>query len=190
MSGTPGAPLRLPPGALVLLVGVAGSGKSTFAARHFAPGEVLSSDAYRGLVAGDEADQSATDEAFRRLHADLARRLTAGALTVVDATNVQPWARHTLLAEARRAGRPSIAIVLDLPLDLCRARARDRLARPIPGRVVRWQHRTLHAGLASLPAEGYAEVRILREPPEVDAARIVRADDQRAVVEQTATSPT
>ena len=56
----PATPLSIPDPSLVVLIGAAGSGKSTFAARHFAPGEVLSSDAYRALIAGDPADQRAT----------------------------------------------------------------------------------------------------------------------------------
>src|ERR1035441_7801348 len=63
----PQAPRRalgIPEMALVVLVGVSGSGKSTFARRHFEPFEVLSSDFCRGLVSGDENDQPATRDAF------------------------------------------------------------------------------------------------------------------------------
>ena len=95
---------------LVVLIGAAGSGKSTFAARHFAADEILSSDAFRALVAGDAADQRASGLAFRRLHEELARRLARGRLSVVDATNLTPHARRVLLARAATPGcaaRPS-----------------------------------------------------------------------------------
>ena len=60
--------LDVPQLSLVVLVGVSGSGKSTFAGEHFAPTEVISSDFCRGLVADDENDQSATRDAFDVLY--------------------------------------------------------------------------------------------------------------------------
>jgi predicted kinase len=69
--------LELPDPALVLLVGPAGSGKSTFAAREFAPDEVVSSDELRGLIGRDEADQTVSRAAFAVLHRIVERRLAA-----------------------------------------------------------------------------------------------------------------
>ena len=83
-------------------IGASGSGKSTFARKHFKPTEVLSSDFCRGLVADDENDQTATKDAFEILHFIAAKRLAAGRLTVVDATNVQPEARKPLVELARQ----------------------------------------------------------------------------------------
>jgi len=93
--------LTVPELSLVVLVGVTGSGKSTFARAHFKPTEVISSDFCRGLVADDENDQSATAAAFEVLHFIVGQRLKAGRLTVIDATNVQPEARRELVALAR-----------------------------------------------------------------------------------------
>jgi len=87
--------IAIPDPSLVALVGASGSGKSTFAARHFLPTEVISSDVCRGLVADDESDQSSTDDAFEVLHFIAGKRLSAGRMTVVDATNVQPFARRS-----------------------------------------------------------------------------------------------
>src|SRR5262245_52912897 len=56
--------MRIPDFALVALIGASGSGKSSFAAKHFAPTEVISSDRMRGWVADSEMDQSATPDAF------------------------------------------------------------------------------------------------------------------------------
>ena len=58
--------LGVPELSLVVLIGVSGSGKSTFAREHFKPTEVISSDFCRGLVADDENDQSATGRRVRR----------------------------------------------------------------------------------------------------------------------------
>src|SRR6185312_15712719 len=81
--------LTIPDLSLVVLVGVSGSGKSTLARRLFKTTEVLSSDYCRGLVSDDENNQAATKDAFEVLHYIARKRLAAGKLTVVDATNVQ-----------------------------------------------------------------------------------------------------
>ena len=121
--------ITLPSDAMVVLVGIAGSGKSTFAARHFTPTQVLSSDALRALISDSPSTQGATDDAFDLLHQILAMRLRRGRLTVVDATNVEAWAREQLLAVARGHRRPCVAIVLDVPVEVAVER---NAARPAP----------------------------------------------------------
>jgi hypothetical protein len=93
--------IKIPVLCLVTLVGVSGSGKSTFASKPFLSTEVISSDFCRGLVSDDENDQAATKAAFEVLHFITGKRLEGGRLTVVDATNVQPEARSGLLKLAR-----------------------------------------------------------------------------------------
>jgi protein phosphatase len=163
---------------LVVLVGPAGSGKSTFAARQFAAEEILSSDAFRALIAGDEADQRATRPAFVRLHRELARRLGAGRLTVVDATNLEPAARRAILDHARAAGVPSTAIVFDLAPAVVLARNAARRPRTVHEAVVRRHLDRLRVALdgAGTPfaGEGFAAVIVLRDPAEVDAVTVRR----------------
>ena len=81
--------IAIPQLCLVVLVGVSGSGKSTFAREHFGRFEVVSSDFCRGLVADDENDQSASAEAFDLLNVIVGKRLAAGRLTVVVSRNRQ-----------------------------------------------------------------------------------------------------
>jgi protein phosphatase len=164
----------VPRRSLVLLVGASGSGKSTFAARHFLPSEVLSSDAFRALVSDDERDMSATADAFEVLHLVAARRLANGRLTVVDATNVEPASRRPLLALAREHGSAPLAIVLDLPVALCVERNAARGDRRVPPWVVRRQQGLLRRSLGGLEREGLRRVLVLRTPAEVDAARVER----------------
>ena len=166
--------LPIPADALVLLIGVAASGKSTFAERHFSPTEVLSSDAMRAMITDDASAQGATDDAFDLLHRILAMRLRRGRLTVVDATNVEDWARAELIAVARRHRRPAVAIVLDLPLAVALERNTARAAPRPPAAALRRQHRWLSESLASLADEGFAAVHHLRSVEEVDAARVER----------------
>jgi protein phosphatase len=107
--------LDIPELCLVVLIGTSGSGKSTFARKHFKPTEVISSDFCRGLISDDENDQASTKEAFDLLHYILKKRLDGGKLCVVDATNVQPEARKPLVEIAREYHVLPVAIVLDTP---------------------------------------------------------------------------
>src|SRR5216684_4522643 len=107
--------ITLPELSLVVLIGPSGSGKSTFARKHFKSTEVLSSDYCRGLVSDDENSQTATNDAFEVLHFIAAKRLAAGKLTVIDATNVQVEARQPLVALAREYHCIPTAIVFNLP---------------------------------------------------------------------------
>jgi predicted kinase len=163
--------IRIPPAALVLLIGASGSGKSTFVSQHFDADAVVSSDRLRGLLAGDEADQQATAAAFGRLHAWLDSRLAAGDLAVVDATNVE-WMRRTeLISLARHRGRPVIAIVLDVPLELCLARNASR-QRTVRAAVIRRQHDELRRSLERLDLEGFSSVHVLRTEAEIEAVAL------------------
>ena len=170
--------VAIPDPSLVVLVGAAGAGKTTFAARHFDPSDVLSSDGYRALVSGDEADQGATRAAFGRLHRELARRLAQGRLTVIDATNVERSARRALVSRSAAAGLPAVAIVLDLPAPMVFARNAARTGRIVDERAISHHlarlGETLDESTARLEAEGFSQVVILRDPHEVDAVRIVR----------------
>jgi protein phosphatase len=166
--------LTIPELSLVVLVGPSGCGKSTFAHRHFKPTEVLSSDFCRGLVSDDENDQAATKDAFEVLHFVASKRLAAGRLTVVDATNVQPEARKPLVALAREYHVLPVAVVLNLPERLCHDRNRDRADRDFGPHVVRQQSQQLRRSLRNLKREGFRHVYELSSPEEVEAAEVER----------------
>jgi protein phosphatase len=166
--------LGVPELSLVVLVGVSGSGKSTFARGRFKPTEVISSDFCRGIVADDENDQSATADAFELLHFIVGKRLAAGRLTVVDATNVQFDARRSLVALAREHDVLPVAIVLDVPESVCRARNASRPDRDFGEHVIRRQHADLRRSLRGLQKEGFRTVHVLRGEGEIAAATVTR----------------
>ena len=168
------SPIKIPDLSLVVLVGISGSGKSTFARAHFRPTEVLSSDFCRGLVSDDENDQAATADAFDVLNFIAGKRLAAGRLTVIDATSVQPAARQSLIALARQHHVLAVAIVLDLPEGTCATRNAARPDRPFGRRVLHQQHDQLRRGLRGLRREGFHRVHVLSSPDEIAAAAIER----------------
>jgi polynucleotide kinase-phosphatase len=164
--------IDVPELALVALVGISGSGKSTFAKSHFKPTQVLSSDYFRGLVADDENDQSASAEAFDVQHYVAGKRLAAGRLTVVDATNLQPHARAGLVKVAKEHDVLPVAIVLDVPEALAWERTQGRPDRTFGRQVLTRMHRDLRRSLGSLAREGFRKVHVLRGPEEIAAAEI------------------
>jgi protein phosphatase len=168
------AELSIPELALVVLVGASGSGKSTFARSHFLPTEIVSSDACRAMVSDSENDQSATPEAFELLHFIARKRLAAGRMTVVDATNVQSESRTPLVAIAREHHCIPVAIVLNMPERLCLERNALRGDRPISPHAVRQQIVQLRRSLRDLKQQGFRHIFVLETPEEVAAARVTR----------------
>jgi polynucleotide kinase-phosphatase len=166
--------VTVPSMGLVVLVGVSGSGKSTFARTHFKPTEVVSSDFCRGLVSDDQNDQSATHDAFDVLHYIAGTRLRRGLLTVVDATNVQQEARASLMKLARNHDVLVDAIVLDVPEALAVERNKHRSDRDFGSHVVARQHRDLKRSLGHLKREGFRRVHVLRGVAQIESAEITR----------------
>ncbi len=166
--------LTLPELSLVVLIGASGSGKSTFASTHFQPFEILSSDFCRGLVSDEENNQSASNDAFEVLHFIAAKRLATGKLTVIDATNVQQEDRRQLVAIARQYHCFPVAIVLNLPEQLCQERNQQRSNRQFGSHVVRRHTQFLRRSLRNLEREGFRYVYTLNSLEEVEAVEIER----------------
>jgi predicted kinase len=174
-------PIEVPVPGLVVLIGAAGAGKTTFAGRWFEAAEILSSDALREAVSGDPGDQRATRPAFAILHREVGRRLVAGCLVVVDATNVEPAARAAVRRIAAAARMPSLAIVLAPPPSIVHARNAGRAGRVVPADVVDRHLARLGdlgpdaAAIAlRLHAEGFDDVRVLASIEEIDATAVRR----------------
>jgi len=166
--------IKLPKLSLVVLAGPSGSGKSTFAKKHFLPTEVLSSDYCRSLVSDNENDQTVTKESFEVLHFIAGKRLAAGKLTVVDATNVQPEARKPLVELARKYHCLPVAIVFNLPEKVCRDRNEERPDRSFGNHVIRQQRSQLRRSLRGLGREGFRHIFTFTAEDAVDSASIAR----------------
>lgn len=165
--------IRLPADALVVLVGPAGCGKTTFARRLFADTEVVSSDRMRAAVADDEDDHRASADAFRLMHEIVGMRLKRGRLTVADATNVRAEKRAELLAIAERHRRPAVALVFDFPASVCLERNAVREVRRLPPPAILGQMKDMRASLPHLAEEGFSAVVLLR-PEDADRVAVER----------------
>ena len=166
--------IEVPEVGLVVLCGASGSGKSTFARKHFAPTEVVSGDQCRALVSDDETDQSVTAAAFELLHAIVGKRLEIGRLTVVDATNTKPEDRNALVELARRWDVLATAIVLDVPVAACLAHNEQRRDRRTPQHAIKRQHETLRRGTKRLRKERFTRVYTLGSIEELDGVEVAR----------------
>ena len=167
-------PLTIPELSLVILIGASGCGKSTFARTHFKPTEILSSDHYRGVISDDETDQSASKDAFEVLHYIAAKRLAAGKLTVIDATNVQPEDRKKLIQIAKQYHVFPIAIAFNLPEQLCIERNLQRPDRNFGAHVVKRHTQTMRRSLKNLYREGFHKTYILNSIEQIESVSIDR----------------
>ncbi|MDR1687990.1 MAG: polynucleotide kinase-phosphatase [Clostridiales bacterium] len=166
--------IEIPELAVVALIGVSGSGKSTFAKKFFKPTEVLSSDYFRALISDDENNQRVTSQAFDTLYYVANKRLELGLLTVIDATNVQKEARVSVINLAKEQNCHAVAIVLDMPEKLCKERNAKRGDREFEGHVIARQAEQLRRSVRHLQKEGFRYVFVLKSEDELSGVEIVR----------------
>jgi alkanesulfonate monooxygenase SsuD/methylene tetrahydromethanopterin reductase-like flavin-dependent oxidoreductase (luciferase family)/predicted kinase len=152
----------IPDPALVVLVGAAGSGKSTWAAQHYLPAEIVSSDRLREVVGSGEHDLDASDEAFSLLDQIVAARTRRRLTTVVDTLGLSPDRRLGYLAHARRGRLPAVAVLFDTDAAVCRQRNRSR-DRSVPAAVLDAQLGRVRESAGQLEAEGWDVVVRLTE---------------------------
>jgi len=162
--------IEVPIGSLVVLVGPAGSGKSTFATAHFRPTQIVSSDACRALVGDDPANQSVSKQAFELFHFIIDLRLSLGRLTVADSTALTREARRDLLDIARRHKRECIGILFLTPLERCREWNRRR-ELPVDEAVLERHATAMEAAVRNVKEEDFDRVHFLA-PEDLQGVRI------------------
>jgi predicted kinase len=154
--------ILIPRNTLIVLCGPAGSGKTTWAAKHFLPTQIVSSDECRALVFDDPANQNVSPHAFDLVHFIIEKRLTLGRLTVADATNLEREHRGELIKIATRFFFNTAAIVFDVPVEVCLERNAGR-DRKIPREALTNQHALLKSTLMTFDTEGFNYVHVLDE---------------------------
>ncbi|MEP7272613.1 MAG: AAA family ATPase [Acidobacteriota bacterium] len=165
--------IQIPYPSLVLLIGPAGAGKTTFALKHFLETEVVSSDRCRAMIIDDEADQRVSAQAFSVLRQITRYRLQNRRLTVIDATNLERSSRRSILTLAEVAQLPTVAILFDVGMDALKANNRKRSERVVPDSIIESQFAALQLARTQLSREGYAFSY------ELDATTIATAEVER-----------
>jgi predicted kinase len=169
----------IPRNSLVVLCGPAGSGKSSWAAKHFSPTQVVSSDECRALVSDDPANQAVSAHAFDLMHFIIEKRLALGRLTVADATNLKREHRRTLIRIARRFYFNVVAIVFDVPVETCLSRILTR-RRKVPKDALLDHHALLEETARTIDMEGFNQVYRLNEDTQsTTPMRITRSVSRR-----------
>jgi predicted kinase len=162
--------VRLVRPSLVVLCGPAACGKSTFAARHFRPTQIISSDHARALLCDNERDQRHSAEAFGLVNFIIEQRLSINRLCVVDSTALTPEARKTLLDLARKHGVTCVVFLFDIPLETCIARDGAR-QRSLGRAVIERQYRIFVRERDNLEREGFDQI-ITLPANDLDKVRI------------------
>lgn len=150
-----GQTVILPDPSLIVLIGVSGAGKSTFAARHFSPTEVISSDHCRALISDDDSNQAVTAQAFLLLDHIARERLKLRRMTVIDATNLESRFRRTRVEMAHSAGVPATALVFKVEIDIVMRNNRTRQTRIVPEAVILVQLGELELAALQVHGEGF-----------------------------------
>ncbi len=168
--------IQIPELSLVVLIGATGSGKSSFASKHFKATEIVSSDVCRSIVSDDENNQAASADAFALARYITSMRLKNGLLTVIDATNVQEEARKDWIHLAREYHCLPVAIILNMPEKVCAQRNALRQDRNFGAHVIPQHISQLKRSFKKLKYEGFRHIIELRSPEEVDSITDITRD--------------
>lgn len=153
---------RLPAPCLVVLIGPGASGKSTWAAEHFAADEVVGSDRLRATVGAGEDDQGASQDAFDLLEQIVRMRISRGLTTVIDTLGFDDGRRAGWIEAAHDAGIPAYAVLFETDSETCKRRNAER-GRPIPSSVLRKQFTRFRTVQQEVAGEAFD--RVLDEQP-------------------------
>lgn len=152
----------MPGTSLIVLCGVAGCGKSTFASKNFKDTEIVSSDRCRAIVSDDEGSMEASRDAFELFYLIIKKRMGNKKLIVADSTALTHSARKKLLKIGRDNNYHVALIAFDIPLQKSLERNNNR-SRRIDEEVIKKQYEAFKKSLAVIESEGFDQVVLLNE---------------------------
>ncbi len=155
--------LIIPRPTLIVLCGISGSGKSSFATEHFPPTWVVSSDVLRGVITDDQRNQESSKDAFELMYTIIERRMKFGRTTVADSTALNDYVRKNLLEIAQKHDFQTLLLIFDTPRKLCIEHdAARKEPRPVGPAVIGMQYEKYVETLQAAPHEGFDQIITLR----------------------------
>jgi alkanesulfonate monooxygenase SsuD/methylene tetrahydromethanopterin reductase-like flavin-dependent oxidoreductase (luciferase family)/predicted kinase len=156
--------------ALIILVGPSASGKSTWAATHFAQSETVCSDTLRALVGTGESDLEASADAFAVLRLTVEARCRRRLTTVIDTLGTDSSLRQWLRERAAEHTMTCHVVIIATPLELCLERNRER-ERKVPVKVITTQHATIKQLRPTIDQETFTLVHVVDADAAADRPR-------------------
>lgn len=147
---------------LVVLCGVAGCGKSTFAKKYFEPTAIVSSDQCRAIVCDDEENMGASSDAFDLFYSIIEKRMKYKKTVVADSTALSYETRKRLVKMGKDNGYDVVIIALNIPVDEC-IRRNSKRERVVSQRVIEKQYEAMERTLKYIDKEGFDQVILLQQ---------------------------
>lgn len=149
---------------LIILVGVSGSGKSTFSHKNFPSSMIVSTDECRRMICGSHLNQRISDDAFDLFYTIIDKKLKNGYPAVADSTALKPKYRQRLLQIAKKYNYNSIILLFDIPLEVSISQDKKRGRTAVGKDIITKQYANLEKSKSQFSYEKHDKLIVCDKP--------------------------